>query len=1087
MGTGTNSISSHSTTGNSIRPDVGNHEFGAQADGKIASATVIVVDTSIEGFEALLDGVSPDAELIFLSPGEGIAGLVDKLAGYSNIQSLQILSHGDVGELNLAGDTISAATLATNSDAFNAIGQAMATDGDILLYGCRIGESAEGLEFIQALASATGADVAASDDLTGNAQLGGDWDLEVSSGKIDFAGGFSGAATDFSATLGPAAGTITFSDLGEIAGTFASPVQDPSATDVDSSGLDAALNTTGGDGGVIQATTSPFAGDAVDNASDSSLQFHASPGTTLDDVRLTSTDGAEFQLDSMVVGLVTSATATVTILGFRDGAQVASLTYSTSTNTTGVAVDGHRTVTFDSDWENIDEIRISASGAEVASIAVDDIVVAAAAGDTNTAPTIAGAPSDLIVTEDASSNIDLSAITVADDDADTLTLTLSVDVGTFSTPADGAAVGDGVTATLVNGTTVTLSGSAADINSYLDTASNITYTGEENASGDNQATLTLTPNDGTEDGTATTVNIDITEVNDAPTDVTLSGSLAVTETMQGSVVGTISVSDVDDTSWTYTVSDDRFSVNGDNELILNNDASLNNETEASIELTITVMDDDGASATLDVTLTVYEGGAILGTPQDDTLTGTSGDDLIFGLAENDSIAGLAGNDTLNGGSGNDTLNGEAGSDTLIGAAGNDALNGGDGTDTASYASAAAAVIANLATGMTSDDGDGGTDTLSAIENIVGSAFADTLEGDANANRLFGGRGADSLIGGAGADTLTGGAGDDIAQGGDGDDFFFAGTNVSSDDTVNGGNGDDLIGTKKGDDLLEGGYGNDTLFGGDGNDTLYAGSQTDQNSDDANDALWASNGNDKLFGGLGADVLGGGKDADLINGNDGNDTIYGGSGDFADTVNGDQGDDLVFSGAGNDIITGGLGGDVLFGGSNNDSIDGGDGADEIYGGSGTDTIVGGDGIDTLRGGNGQDDLSGDAGNDKLFGQGGNDDLDGGANNDTLFGGDGADTLAGGAGDDELSGGAGEDTFVFENGSGNDTITDFSLTDDTLDLSASATDFANAAAVQDAATETTQDSQSGVLIDLGGGDSVFVVGISITDLTDSIIMI
>ena len=42
-----------------------------------------------------------------------------------------------------------------------------------------------GLEFVQDLAAATGADVAASTDLTGPARLGGDWDLEFATGVID--------------------------------------------------------------------------------------------------------------------------------------------------------------------------------------------------------------------------------------------------------------------------------------------------------------------------------------------------------------------------------------------------------------------------------------------------------------------------------------------------------------------------------------------------------------------------------------------------------------------------------------------------------------------------------------------------------------------------------------------------------------------------------------------------------------------------------------------------------------------------------------------------------------------------------------
>ena len=55
-----------------------------------------------------------------------------------------------------------------------------------------------GTEFVETLGALTGADVAASDDLTGSAFLGGDWDLEVVTGEINTAKLFSASsAVDF--------------------------------------------------------------------------------------------------------------------------------------------------------------------------------------------------------------------------------------------------------------------------------------------------------------------------------------------------------------------------------------------------------------------------------------------------------------------------------------------------------------------------------------------------------------------------------------------------------------------------------------------------------------------------------------------------------------------------------------------------------------------------------------------------------------------------------------------------------------------------------------------------------------------------
>jgi Ca2+-binding RTX toxin-like protein len=87
--------------------------------------------------------------------------------------------------------------------------------------------------------------------------------------------------------------------------------------------------------------------------------------------------------------------------------------------------------------------------------------------------------------------------------------------------------------------------------------------------------------------------------------------------------------------------------------------------------------------------------------------------------------------------------------------------GAAGSDTASYADAASAVTVSLARqGSVQNTIGAGSDTLTNIENLTGSALSDTLTGDANANTLGGLAGSDVLNGGAGNDTLTGLTGND---------------------------------------------------------------------------------------------------------------------------------------------------------------------------------------------------------------------------------------------------------------------------------------------------------------------------------------
>jgi Ca2+-binding RTX toxin-like protein len=61
------------------------------------------------------------------------------------------------------------------------------------------------------------------------------------------------------------------------------------------------------------------------------------------------------------------------------------------------------------------------------------------------------------------------------------------------------------------------------------------------------------------------------------------------------------------------------------------------------------------------------------------------------------------------------------------------------------------VAVDLSSGSTSDNGEGGSDTLANIQNVTGSAYDDTITGDSNDNILYGAGGNDMLTGGDGAD------------------------------------------------------------------------------------------------------------------------------------------------------------------------------------------------------------------------------------------------------------------------------------------------------------------------------------------------
>jgi Ca2+-binding RTX toxin-like protein len=443
--------------------------------------------------------------------------------------------------------------------------------------------------------------------------------------------------------------------------------------------------------------------------------------------------------------------------------------------------------------------------------------------------------------------------------------------------------------------------------------------------------------------------------------------------------------------------------------------------------------------------------------------------------------GLGGSDTITGfileirGSDHtDTIVGSDNDESFIGRAGNDSINGGDGFDRIRYdqGGMTTGVNVNLETGTATGvfGGQAFTHTLSNIEHVRGSSFADTLVA--------------SIIGEV---RLDGNGGNDVLTGG------------ASNNTIDGGDDDDTIDTRDNDGLGAG----DVVIGSRGNDTIIYTSAVIGGQNLTYDALGAgitatingvtntgsidkgANGTDTLtdvattlnaggVSGIGWFDLAGTNHDDIFNLTLATDqwmAVRGGAGNDTFNVSGDGLLRLDYgsstSGINANLATGvisddGLGGsDTLNGttteirGSNHADIILGSDADESFiGRGGDDNIDGGGGVDRMRydrsgmtsgvnvdletgtatgAFNGQafthtlanfeevrgtsfaDVITGRDDTDEVFeGRDGADTLNGGGGNDTLRGGNGDDILIGGAGNDRLEGGADTDTANFLGG-------------------------------------------------------------------------
>jgi len=367
-----------------------------------------------------------------------------------------------------------------------------------------------------------------------------------------------------------------------------------------------------------------------------------------------------------------------------------------------------------------------------------------------------------------------------------------------------------------------------------------------------------------------------------------------------------------------------------------------------------------------------------------------------GDAEGDVLAGIENlvgsdyGDTLTGDTGVNALSGGAGNDRLLGNGGADRLDGGAGIDIADYSAAAASVTVDLAAGT----GSGG-ESLTAIENLTGSRFADSLYGDGGDNRLSGGAGADLLDGRGGFDTADYSASAAAVQ---------IDLNLASQSSTGDASGDRLVGIE----AVVGSALGDSLSGTAAGDTLYGGAGADR--------LDGRGGDDLLQGGAGADTLIGGAGLDTVDYSANSvgisinlQTGISSGGDAAgDTFNGVErfigtvfADALVGDG-GDQVFVGGAGGDRFDGGAGFDTADYGASAAAVKVNLATNVLSGGDAqgdslsrIEGVIGGAFADTLTGDA------------------NVNRLDGGDGNDTIDGGAGADVMIGGMGDDSYVVDN--------------------------------------------------------------------------
>jgi hypothetical protein len=156
------------------------------------SVEILFVDTRVPDHERLVaDALAQNDgthafEVVLLDPdADGVQQISQVLTGRRDVDAIHVVAHGAGGGLRLGATWLSADNISEHADELASWRDHLGPSADLLLCGCDVAAGTAGADFLQSLARITGADVSASIDATGHADLGGNWVLEATTGEVE--------------------------------------------------------------------------------------------------------------------------------------------------------------------------------------------------------------------------------------------------------------------------------------------------------------------------------------------------------------------------------------------------------------------------------------------------------------------------------------------------------------------------------------------------------------------------------------------------------------------------------------------------------------------------------------------------------------------------------------------------------------------------------------------------------------------------------------------------------------------------------------------------------------------------------------
>ncbi|WP_226099209.1 putative Ig domain-containing protein [Dickeya oryzae] len=506
-----NSTDSHSTTSTATdSSDV------AAVAGATVHKEVVFIDTSVSGYQTLVANVPAGMEVVLLDGSkDGLTQMAVWAQTHSGYDAIHVLSHGSEGTAQLGTLTLNSEVALARANDLATLGAALNDDGDLLLYGCDVAQ-ASGQQFASLLAQLTSADVAASTNPTGASVLGGDWVTEFHTGEI---GVQDLVISSYTNLLSVNSTSVTVTASNDPSTEYYALTSVGSGVEFDNNGNPIDIDPTNN---TITITYS--SGASLDTGFDLVFQ-----GGSLDHFTGISKTSSSGQNPNDVTATVSGKTIHIDVGngGFTNGTIVFTFT------SVNVSTDTAPTVTGSATNPTYTE---NGSGVSLFS--------GVTASTNDSGQTFSGAVFTISNVADSTEYLTINGVDVALTNGNSLSL--GSGYGTASVSKSG------------NTATVTLSGAIMSGASMSTLLSSMTYRNSSENPSVTSRTVTLSQltDSGSTNNTASpslSSQVTVHAVNDAPTDISLTSNSIGQSLGSNGTVGTLSATDVDSNSFTYTL------------------------------------------------------------------------------------------------------------------------------------------------------------------------------------------------------------------------------------------------------------------------------------------------------------------------------------------------------------------------------------------------------------------------------------------------------------------------------------------------------------------------------------------------------